>query len=123
MIKFFLNPNDLNNAELIRLATQFFLIAAITLFADGMRNVFSGALRGLHDSRAPMKIGILSLWFVSLPIAYIIAFNFNGGPIGLRIGFMSGFIISVFFLWKRIKKKINFIDSDKKLATQHGMPN
>jgi multidrug resistance protein, MATE family len=118
----FINVNDPNNEHLIHLAISFFIISGITLFIDGIRNLLSGGLRGLHDSKAPMNVGIFCLWIISLPLSYLVAFHLNGGPIGLRLGFMSGFIIAAFLLWIRIKNKINFIIFEKKLAPQSVVP-
>lgn len=40
-------------------------------------------------------IGVITLWLISLPIFYLVAFNFQGGPIRLRIGFLTGFVVAV----------------------------
>lgn len=109
LINIFMTPIDIGNQAIIHLAIYFFIISAITLYADGIRNLLSAALRGLHDSKTPMNVGIYCLWTISLPVSYITAFYCNGGPIGLRIGFMSGFIIAVFLLWRKIQSKIILI--------------
>ncbi|WP_218813598.1 MATE family efflux transporter [Rickettsiella endosymbiont of Dermanyssus gallinae] len=106
LINLFMTPNDIGNPVIIHLAICFFIITALTLFVDGIRNLLSAGLRGLQDSKTPMNIGIYCLWLISLPISYIIAFYGNGGPIGLRIGFMSGFIIAAFLLWRKIQAKL-----------------
>lgn len=106
---FFINIHDPANQNIIHLAIIFFFLSAIFLFIDGIRNLFSGGLRGLHDSKAPMNIGIFCLWVISLPLCYFVAFTLGGGPIGLRLGFMVGFIVAVILLWKRIHHKINSI--------------
>ena len=92
------------NPELEFLTNAFFILSALFFFFDGFRNLYAGALRGLHDSRAPMRIGIISLWIISIPISYIIGFTLNGGPIGLRAGFLTGIILCAFLLWRRFRK-------------------
>lgn len=106
LIQFFGGQHNAQNGELVRLAVPFFMLAVITLYADGFRNIFSGALRGVHDSKAPMYIGTLCLWFISIPLCYLIGFLFHHGPLGLRVGFMSGFIIAAVLLGLRVKDKI-----------------
>lgn len=111
LIQVFINKNDVNSAELTQLTLSFFAIAGFTLFADGFRNIFSGCLRGMHDSKAPMMIGIACLWLISLPLNYCAAFIFHSGPISLRIGFMTGFVVAAVWLWFRIMKKIALPES------------
>ncbi len=91
--------------RVIELAIYFFAIATVVLFIDGVRNILSGALRGLHDSNSPMKIGVSCLWLISLPVCYLVGFVLHGGPVGLRIGFGSGFIVACILLYLRLRKK------------------
>lgn len=109
LIKPFINHTDPVNSELVFWAIGLFIVAGITLYIDGVRHLFSGALRGLHDSKAPMNIGLFCLWIISLPISYLVGFTFHGGPIGLRIGFMSGFILATGILWRRIQTRLKTV--------------
>jgi MATE family multidrug resistance protein len=104
---------NLTDPVLIASAITFFAIAGITLLIDGVRNLFSGALRGLHDSKAPMHIGVICLWAVSLPASYLVGLTFNGGPVGLRIGFISGFLLAVLLLWARMRQKMHLITTER----------
>lgn len=107
LIQFFLSQSDINNAYLTHLATVFFAVSVFGLFLDGLRNLYSGTLRGMHDSKVPMKINIMCLWFISLPLCYLIAFPLGGGPIGLRIGFIvGGYVLAAVLLGRRIYKKL-----------------
>ncbi len=106
LIAFFGGPHAIENPLLVHLAEIFFIIAAIFLYADGIRNIVSGALRGLHDSKIPMNVGIICLWAISIPASYIIGITLHTGPIGLRLGFVSGIMIASVILSKRLKDKI-----------------
>lgn len=77
LIDVFNKDTNPGHAYITHLAIIFFAIAIITLFADSARNLFSGALRGLQDSKSPMKTGIICLWLISLPLAYVFAFKFG----------------------------------------------
>ena len=83
-------------------------ISDCLLFVDGIRHLLSGALRGMHDSRAPMRIGIMAMWLVSVPLSYLIGVICHGGPVGLRLGFFSGFIFATLLLFLRIDKNQGF---------------
>lgn len=113
LVTFYVKQEALNT-QLMSLTKIFFIIAVFLLFLDGMRNLLSGALRGLRDSQAPMRVGIITLWFVSLPASYLAGFTLHGGPIGLRAVFVSGFIIASVILWQRLRHKINFIAQEHK---------
>lgn len=106
LILFFGGPHALQNPILVHLAGIFFIISLFVLYADGIRNIVSGGLRGLHDSKAPMHVGIICLWIISIPGCYFIAFILHGGPIGLRIGFASGIVVAAIILSKRLRDKI-----------------
>lgn len=119
-VVFFLFPEQLmtlylrNNVDdqIIGLVNKFFIVASLMLLMDGLRNILSAGLRGLHDSKAPMRIGLVSLWFISLPVCYIVAFVFDGGPVSLRVGFISGYLVAATLLWLKIQKKIKLMESN-----------
>lgn len=108
LMKFYMNTDSLQDFDLTNLTKKFFFIAAFTILADSIRNIYSGCLRGLHDSKKPMKVGIACLWFVSLPFSYLMGFNLQGGPIGLRIGFLLGFVLAAILLWRILQSKIHY---------------
>jgi multidrug resistance protein, MATE family len=109
LIHVFLLSHERDNSSIAHLAMSFLTISAFLLLADGMRNLLSAGLRGLQDSKTPMRIGLYCLWLISLPVSYVTAFYCGGGPIGLRIGFMSGFVIAALLLWKKVQVKLNSI--------------
>lgn len=94
LMSIFINVTDADNTQLIQL-TKSMLIASIPiLFMDGLRNILTGSLRGLGNTRTPMIIDILGLWLVGLPLSYFFGFTMGYGPVGLRVGFMLGYFVS-----------------------------
>lgn len=118
LISLYINISDPNNSALVKLATYFFMISGIMLFVDAIRNIFSDGLRGLHDTKTPMLISSASLWVVSLPACYFFGFVCHGGPIGLRVGFASGFFVAAWVLWKKLSHKLESIQPAKNLNLQ-----
>jgi multidrug resistance protein, MATE family len=102
LILFFFGKDPVNS-QIMHLGSIFFIITAFVLFIDGIRNLISSVQRGLHDSRSPMRIGIITIWLISLPISYLVGFTLHGGPIGLRTAFISGFVIAVVIQWRRLR--------------------
>lgn len=102
------------------LSAAFFLLSAVFLVVDGLRNLLTCALRGFHDSRSPGRINLLSLWGVSLPLSAAAAFNLHGGPIGLRLGFLSGFIVAVMLLSRNLLQKLKHGDYLKSFIQKEG---
>lgn len=109
-IGLYVNTNDPKNFPLVQLTSYLLIITGFLLLVDGLRNILSATLRGLHDSATPMRIGTICLWFVSLPVAYLAGLTLNGGPIWLRIGFISGFLLAVILLWRKLAKKLLSLD-------------
>lgn len=94
LMSIFINVTDADNTQLIQL-TKSMLIASIPiLFMDGLRNILTGSLRGLGNTRTPMIIDILGLWLAGLPLSYFFGFTMGYGPVGLRVGFMLGYFVS-----------------------------
>lgn len=95
--EFYMGTKNLR-PDFISLIQVFFILSALFLFFDGIRYLLSGTLRGLHNSQTATRINLATLWFISVPVSWMIVFIFDGGPIALRIGFLSGFIIAVLAL-------------------------
>lgn len=93
------------NTEIVRLVTILFAIGAFTVLLDGIKNVMTGALRGLLDSKFPMLIGLFTIWVIGIPLSYLFAFTFNFGVIGVAIGSMIGMFLSaviILYRWKNL---------------------
>ncbi|MGZ8919771.1 MAG: MATE family efflux transporter [Limisphaerales bacterium] len=90
-----------DDPEVIRLAAQFFIVAALFQIADGVQVTAMSALRGLSDVKIPAMVAILAYWIISIPLAYLLAFSFNYGPIGIWVALALGLAIAALILtWR-----------------------
>lgn len=88
----------------------FFALSALFLILDGMRHILSGTLRGLHNANTATQINLAAMWVVSLPVSWFTVFIFNGGPLALRVGFLSGFIVAVVSLSVYLYKSLTRVN-------------
>ena len=113
LIDIYLRINHPEHNQVVSLGTYFMMIAAAYMTIDGLRKIYTATLRGLQDPKIPMKIGILSLWLIGLPSAYIAGFLWHGGPIALRLAFISGVTIATLLIYLRYKKRISSLEQTR----------
>lgn len=105
LASFYMNVTDPTNATVMHMVTGLFFIVAFAQIIDGIRNVLTGSLRGLFDTRYPMLAGILALWLLGMPLAYTLAFPCHLGVIGITLGSTLGMtigLILVLLRWYRL---------------------
>lgn len=102
----FFGGGMLVDAQLNCLTAYFFKICCLFILVEGVKNVLIGALRGLKDNTMASSIGLFAVWGIALPASYIGGFVLKGGPIGVRLGFLTGITIGVSLLAYRLFKKI-----------------
>jgi MATE family multidrug resistance protein len=76
--------------DVLNLAAQLLIVAAVFQIADGIQVVSLSALRGLNDVRFPAAIAALAYWAVALPIGFLLAFRAGQGATGIWIGLAAG---------------------------------
>lgn len=99
-----------NDEEVIHLAAQLLIMAAIFQIFDGAQVVLLSVLRGLADVQKAMIYAFVAYILINLPTSYILAFTFDLGPIGIWIGFVFGIGIASVLFFLRIQnqfKKLN----------------
>jgi len=101
----FLPTLYINDEKVISIASRLIIIAALFQLSDGTQAVGIGVLRGLTDVKGPTIITFVAYWIISLPIAYLLAFNFNLGVDGVWIGLLIGLTVSAFLLTLRFNYK------------------
>ena len=90
-----------DDSEVVRLAAQFFIVAALFQIADGVQVTAMSALRGLSDVKVPALVAILAYWIISIPLGYFLAFRLDNGPIAIWIALAFGLAIAATILtWR-----------------------
>ena len=90
-----------DDLEVRTLAVQLLYMAAIFQLSDGMQVGALGALRGLKDTRVPFVTNVVAYWGIGLPIAYLVGFYFNYGPVGMWVGLIVGLsVAAVLHSWR-----------------------
>jgi len=106
LIGIFLDLADPINANIIALAVQFLMVAAIFQIVDGAQNVGAGALRGLQDTRWPMVFAAFGYWGVGIGVGTALAFPFGMKGLGLWIGLASGLAaVAILMVWRWMRRE------------------
>jgi multidrug resistance protein, MATE family len=104
----FLNMSDasqqLDNNEIIAVASQLLLVAAIFQISDGIQVVVLGALRGLQDVKIPMYITFVAYWIIGFPISYYLGKCTELKTTGIWIGLLAGLSVAALFLYIRFSR-------------------
>ena len=83
--------------EVISIAVNLLLFAAIFQIPDGLQMGALGSLRGYKDTFAPMLMLIVTYWFIALPVGYFLTyFGILGNPLGaagIWIGMITGLVL------------------------------
>jgi len=102
---FFLNMKDATllaeNTEVISIAAELLLVAAVFQISDGIQVVVLGALRGLQDVKVPTVITFISYWVVGFPISLYLGVYTSLGATGIWIGLLAGLTVAALFLYIR----------------------
>lgn len=101
LISAYLNLHDPEMQETIHIAVILFALTAVFQIGDGVRNVLTGALRGLLDTRFPMYAGLATIWLVGIPLGYFFAFHLHFGAPGISLGSGIGMLIGMLIVWMR----------------------
>jgi len=90
--------------DVVALAAQLLVVAALFQLFDGGQVVAAGALRGLTDVKVPTVITFVAYWLVSLPAGYLLAFHTRLGPLGIWTGLAGGLACAAVLLAWRFRR-------------------
>ena len=107
--------NLADNMEVIKMAAELILVAAVFQISDGLQVVVLGALRGLQDVRIPTMITFVAYWIIGFPISFYLGLYTPLQSTGIWIGLLSGLTASAIMLYIRF----NYLT--KKLIAQKAL--
>src|SRR5690554_3872652 len=103
--KIFLDYDNLaqfaDNHEVVMLAAQLLVIAAIFQFADSLQVVALGALRGMQDVKLPTVFTFIAYWLIGFPISFYLSMYTYLESMGIWIGLLAGLTASAAMLFIR----------------------
>ena len=104
----FLNMDNslqlVDNGEVIAIASQLLLVAAVFQISDGIQVVVLGALRGLQDVKIPMYITFVAYWLIGFPVSFYLGIYTELKATGIWIGLLAGLTAAALFLYIRFEK-------------------
>ncbi len=109
----------IDNIEVVTLAAQLLIIAALFQLSDGVQVVILGALRGLQDVKIPTVICFISYWIIGFPVSYYFGQAERWGSMGIWLGLLAGLTSSALLLYFRfnyLSQKL--ISTKEELITQ-----
>ncbi len=101
LLKDWLPTFYIDNAEVILLAAQLLVVAALFQLSDGLQVVILGALRGLQDVKIPTVICFISYWIIGFPVSWYFGKAENLGSMGIWLGLLAGLSVSALMLYIR----------------------
>ena len=105
LAEIFLEPEQAGNAEVLKLAVSFLLVAAVFQIVDGAQVVGTGMLRGLQDTTWPMLFAAFGYWVIGIGVGCWLAFYRGMGGVGIWLGLALGRgivagLVLVRWLWR-----------------------
>lgn len=93
-----------DDAEVISLAVSLLALAGIFQIFDGVQVCGGGALRGLEETKAPMRYAAIGYWLLGVPMAVLLAFPLGWGAEGLWTGLVFGLCVTAVFSTRKFAK-------------------
>ncbi|HYB96148.1 MAG TPA: MATE family efflux transporter [Vicinamibacterales bacterium] len=92
------------DVNVLRVGASLLVLAAVFQLFDGIQGVITGTLRGIGNTRTPMKVNLVAHWLLGLPTSYVLCFVIGWGVYGLWVGLSLGLIVTgsiLLWVWSR----------------------
>lgn len=97
--------------QVIQVASQLLIVAALYQVFDGVQVVMLGNLRGMADVKIPMLIAFVAYLGVGIPASWFFAFKTVAGPAGIWYGYLLGLVCAGVLFFARFQKNLKTIDA------------
>ena len=91
----------IDNTEVIFIASQLLVVAALFQLSDGIQVTILGALRGLQDVNIPTAICFIAYWIIGFPVCWYLGKEDQMGAQGIWVGLLAGLTASAVMLYFR----------------------
>ena len=91
----------IDNTEVIIIASQLLVVAALFQLSDGIQVTILGALRGLQDVNIPTAICFIAYWIIGFPVCWYLGKEDQMGAQGIWVGLLAGLTASAVMLYFR----------------------
>lgn len=100
-----------SDRQVIAIASQLIIIAALFQLFDGTQVVGLGILRGMGDVNIPTVLTFVAYWLIGIPVGYLLGLRLHLGVkgvwYGLVLGLMSASIL-LFIRFRYISRKLHY---------------
>lgn len=103
------------NPEVILIASQLLIVAALFQLSDGIQVAILGALRGLQDVNIPTGICFIAYWMIGFPVSWFFGKEDQMGTQGIWVGLLAGLTASALMLYFRF----NYLSKKLIRSTSH----
>ncbi len=94
-----------SNERILEVGGTLILLTILLEPGRAFNMIIIGSLRAAGDIRFPTYIGILSMWGVSVPIAYVLGIHYDLGLVGVWIAFIADEWVRGIIMYYRWKSK------------------
>lgn len=93
--------NILDNKEVVSIASQLLIAAAVFQLSDSLQVIILGALRGMQDVKIPTLFTFIAYWMIGFPISYFLGKEEALGSLGIWLGLLAGLTSAAILLYIR----------------------
>lgn len=93
--------NILDNKEVVSIASQLLIAAAVFQLSDSLQVIILGALRGMQDVKIPTLFTFIAYWMIGFPVSYYLGKESALGSLGIWLGLLAGLTSAAILLYIR----------------------
>ncbi len=103
-----------SDVEIVAIASDLLIIAALFQIFDGLQVTMIGVLRGMQDVKYPTYITLIGYWVVAIPLALFLAYYSNMASFGVWIALLVALIfvgLALYLRYSHLMRKFAAQDS------------